>query len=172
LIQLEINSSEYTQVLQQFTLTCPGRKIKSISRIQNKNLFDEYQLYRSRLAEELGKDGINELQLFHGTSPEAVAGICKDGFDWRICGKNGTVYGQGSYFARDSSYSVNYSQEDSSGERKMFLASVLVGKYSQGSQGLVKAPENFHTVVDKIASPSIFVVFLIKQAYPTYLIVF
>jgi len=172
LIQLEPSSLEYTQIFQQFSLSFPGQKIKSISRVQNKNLFNEYQLYKSTLLEQLGHNGINEMKLFHGTSNDAVDGICTDGFDWRICGKNGTLYGHGSYFARDSRYSSNYSKADAAGERKMFLASVLVGKCAKGTRELVRAPQGFHTVVDDVSSPSIFVAFLMKQAYPEYLITF
>ena len=46
---------------------------------------------------------VNERQLFHGTNPEIVEAICKQNFDWRLHGKNATVYGEGSYFALNSS---------------------------------------------------------------------
>lgn len=42
-------------------------------------------------------DGLNveERQLFHGTKSKVVEPICRKGFDWRLCGKHGTVYGHG-----------------------------------------------------------------------------
>lgn len=41
---------------------------------------------------------VEERKLFHGTQTTVVEPICKKGFDWRVCGKNGTVYGQGNLF--------------------------------------------------------------------------
>jgi len=38
---------------------------------------------------------VQENQLFHGTNNSVLEAICKKGFDWRVCGKNATVYGQG-----------------------------------------------------------------------------
>ncbi|ESO10764.1 hypothetical protein HELRODRAFT_167262 [Helobdella robusta] len=54
---------------------------------------------------------VNEKNLFHGTSKEAVEAICRTNFDWRLCGSHGTMYGQGSYFARDASYSHMYTDQ-------------------------------------------------------------
>jgi len=168
-------SAEYIQVSRQFHHSCcsTGYTINTISRIQNIDRFNEYQLYRSELVKALGIDGINEKKLFHGTDHQAADGICNHGFDWRRCGKNGTLYGNGTYFACNSKYSAEgYSKPNSSGECKMFLATVLVGRYSQGSAGLSVPPEGFHSLVDNVSSPTIFVVFERKQAYPEYLICF
>ena len=38
---------------------------------------------------------VQEESLFHGTSKAVLEAICKKGFDWRLSGKHGTVYGQG-----------------------------------------------------------------------------
>jgi len=174
LIQLQRNSKEFKTVSTHFEISCKASKyrITSIERVQNIKLHAEYQLYRSQLLKELGQDRMNERKLFHGTSANAVAGICEDGFDWRVCGKNGTLYGEGAYFAVNSNYSTNYSSRNSSGERKMFLATVLTGIHVQGSNELKKPPKGFHSAVDNKSSPSIFVVFSSKQAYPEYLIGF
>ena len=42
-----------------------------------------------------GFSSVAERSLFHGTSSSAVEAICRKGFDWRLCGKHGTLYGQG-----------------------------------------------------------------------------
>lgn len=68
---------------------------------------------------------VNEMRLFHGTNPEVVEAICKQNFDWRVNGKNGTVYGQGSYFAVNSSKSDWYATEDNNRSKFMFVAKVL-----------------------------------------------
>lgn len=41
-----------------------------------------------------GKD-VAEKQLFHGTDRKHVDAICRNNFDWRICGTHGTAYGKG-----------------------------------------------------------------------------
>lgn len=42
-----------------------------------------------------GFRSVLEGKLFHGTSSATVDAICRKGFDWRLCGKHGTMYGQG-----------------------------------------------------------------------------
>lgn len=44
---------------------------------------------------DLGELNINEKRLFHGTHRDVIEAICREGFDWRLCGKHGVVYGQG-----------------------------------------------------------------------------
>lgn len=38
---------------------------------------------------------VNQLYLFHGMEESLVEAIAEQNFDWRICGKHGTVYGKG-----------------------------------------------------------------------------
>ena len=73
---------------------------------------------------------VDERLLYHGTDCTTVACICAQNFDWRLCGKNATVYGEGSYFARDASYSHRYSIPDVSRTQYMFVANVLVGCFT------------------------------------------
>ena len=47
--------------------------------------------------------------LFHGTnSINGMKGIKKHGFDARYCGKNGTNFGRGTYFADNPEKSNDY----------------------------------------------------------------
>ena len=91
------------------------------------------------------------------------------------------MYGKGAYFARDASYSVNYSKAGSDGNRYMFLCSVLTGDYTLGGGNLTSSPLKndpsnaalrYDSVVDNVKNPSMFVVFSDTQAYPKYLIQF
>ncbi|XP_078703645.1 protein mono-ADP-ribosyltransferase TIPARP-like [Branchiostoma floridae x Branchiostoma belcheri] len=52
-----------------------------------------------------GKFHHDERKLFHGTDPDIIKGICHQNFDFRLSGKNATLYGKGSYFAKKASYS-------------------------------------------------------------------
>ena len=94
-----------------------------------------------------------------------------------------TVYGRGAYFARDASYSARdtYSPPDqASGNKYMYLARVLTGEFTTGSQNMLtpppKDPNNKHisydSVVDNVQDPQVFVIFQDALVYPDYLIVF
>ena len=122
---------------------------------------------------------LNEKRLFHGTSPETVEAICKQNFDWRLHGKNATVYGEGSYFALNASYSDAYAKEDASSCRFMFVAKVLVGSYTEGHSSYRRPPQKdlsnpasdlYDSCVDDKSNPTIFVVFDTDQFYPEYII--
>ena len=115
--------------------------------------------------------------LFHGTTSDVIDAICKQNFDHRMRGKNGTRYGEGSYFAVNASYSNNYSSQ--SRERYMFLATVLTGEYKLGGRDLrrppLKDPSNpasdlYDSCVDNEQHPKIFVIFNDEQCYPLFLI--
>ena len=136
---------------------------------------------RSRMAKKAGKDP-EERQLFHGTKADTVEAICQQGFDWRVCGKHGTVYGKGSYFACKASYSHGYTANQfiSSSHKHMFLARVLVGSYTSGNSSLTRPPPKdptnphvlFDSCCDNKTNPSLFVVFENGQSYPEYLITY
>ena len=84
------------------------------------------------------------------------------------------------YFALQASLSAGYSPQDSSGNKHMYLAKVLVGEYTAGKQNMLTPPaknpnditDTYDTVVDKVSNPGIFVVFYDWQCYPEYLITF
>ena len=123
--------------------------------------------------------GLNEKRLFHGTSPETVEAICKQNFDWRLHGKNATVYGEGSYFALNASYSDAYAKEDANSCRFMFVAKVLVGSYAMGHSSYRRPPQKdpsnpasdlYDSCVNDKSNPTIFVVFDTDQFYPEYII--
>ena len=122
---------------------------------------------------------VNEKKLFHGTSPDTVEAICKQNFDWRLHGKNATKYGEGSYFAVNASYSHSYAKRDGNMSQFMFLATVLVGSYTEGNSSYrrppPKQPSNpasdlYDSCVDNKLNPTIFVVFDTDQFYPEYII--
>ena len=125
----------------------------------------------------------NENQLFHGTSQDtAVRAIFKENFDWRVCGKNATMLGKGSYFAKDASFSDRYTAAANGpvpGLRWMFMARVLTGVYCKGNPAYVKPPpldagkpdaDRYDSCVDHEHRPNIFVVFDSDQCYPEYVI--
>uniref|UniRef100_A0A8C5PLM9 Poly [ADP-ribose] polymerase n=1 Tax=Leptobrachium leishanense TaxID=445787 RepID=A0A8C5PLM9_9ANUR len=177
LVDVPLASSEASSIQALFTKTLSGYVLKKISRVQNPSL---WQLYQWKKEQILKTNCIaNEKNLFHGTSSHNIPPICHENIDWRVCGANGTLFGQGSYFARDASYSHNYSPKNASGQRSMFMARVLVGDYVLGNPSYKRPPskpgsqtQSFNSCVDDKHHPSIFVVFESAQIYPEYLIMY
>ena len=145
-------------------------------------LFCLFYRKKSRMAKKLAGKHPEERQLFHGTKPDTVEAICQQGFDWRMCGKHGTTYGKGSYFASKANYSHRFTAPLSTfvGYKQMFLARVLVGSYTNGNKSLIrpppKDPSNPHALYDSCCdnknNPALFVVFENGQSYPEYLITY
>lgn len=123
---------------------------------------------------------VNEKRLFHGTSPDAVNGICEESFDCRRSGKNGTLYGKGSYFAVKASLSHGYAGVDTDLTRSMFFAKVLVGSYVKGNATYDRPPQKqpwngasniyYDSCVDDESNPKMFITFDNDQSYPEYII--
>ena len=85
------------------------------------------------------------------------------------------------YFARDASYSHNYSAPDANSQRYMYYAQVLTGEYTVGDSSMrAPPPKNpqvddnvlFDSTVNNVSTPTIFVVYLDSQCYPAYLITY
>lgn len=174
-IPLRPTSSEYKEIENLFCQTLTGFDILKMERIQNKALWEAYQLQKNHMKNKNHGRDPTERKLFHGTEPRFVDPICADNFDWRLCGVHGTAYGQGSYFARDARYSHSYTGQ--SDVRSMFVSRVLVGDYTLGSREYKRAPSkdggdlNFYdSCVDDQFDPAIFVVFDKHQIYPDYVL--
>ncbi|XP_046844887.1 protein mono-ADP-ribosyltransferase PARP15-like [Xenia sp. Carnegie-2017] len=93
---------------------------------------------------------------------------------------SGVKYGNGVYFEKDAWYALRYSLRQCSGSRpKMYIAKVLVGKYTRGKEGLKAPPSRndpknpgllYNSVLDDPNNPKMFVIFQDNQSYPEYLI--
>ena len=121
-----------------------------------------------------------EVNVFHGTAEEdTTRWICGVGFDQRMHGVNGTVYGKGAYFATTAKYSHGYTQPSSRKCRYMFYAKITIGQVAKGDGSLKRPPAIdpsnpmkglYDSCVDNVMSPSIYVIFDNSQTYPDYLI--
>ncbi|XP_032422912.1 protein mono-ADP-ribosyltransferase PARP14-like isoform X2 [Xiphophorus hellerii] len=176
-VTLQTASSEYAEVLNLFKATC-NRAVIKIERIQNPTLWKSLQIKKHEM-ELRNNHQNNEKRLFHGTSENTVPIINERGFNRSYAGKNAACYGNGSYFAVNSSYSAQdtYSRPNAKGEKFMYLCKVLTGDYTLGQQTMIAPPTKgslgiYDSVVDNTTTPSMFVVFHDTQAYPEYLITF
>ncbi|KAM6436646.1 protein mono-ADP-ribosyltransferase PARP12-like [Liasis olivaceus] len=177
-IELKRDSPEFMKIESLFQKTMKNYKIRRIERIQNPSLWQVFQWQKEQMKKKKGGQNIDERLLFHGTSTSSMKAICTDNFDWRICGTNGTVFGKGSYFAKDAHYSNSYCQSNNN-EKMMFVAQVLVGEFTAGSASYNRPPakstdkvHSYDSCVDNILSPSIFVIFEKHQVYPAYIITY
>ncbi|XP_071105231.1 protein mono-ADP-ribosyltransferase PARP12-like [Haliotis cracherodii] len=175
MVDLASSSDEYSTVMASInkTLSSNKCKVKHVYRLQNALLLHNYSSMKKTLHMSHGTDTIDERQLFHGTDTrDVVNNICINNFDFRVSGKNATKYGKGAYFARDAKYSHSYTKGR---DRYMFLARVLVGKYTLGDSTYTRPPpRKGHVLHDSCVNdeknPSIFVIFERNQCYPEYLV--
>ena len=56
------------------------------------------------------------------------------------------------------------------GCKYMFVARVLVGRYTKGRKEFRKPPEMFNSCVNDERNPQVFVIFDSSQSYPEYLV--
>ncbi|KAM6303471.1 protein mono-ADP-ribosyltransferase PARP12-like [Podargus strigoides] len=176
LVQISNTSHEYEKIKTLFEKTMKGYFIYQVQRIQNPSLWQVFQWQKEQMKKLDKSSRVDERLLFHGTSPSHVSAICEQNFDWRICGTHGTMYGKGSYFARDASYSHKYCSS-LSGCYSMFVANVLVGDFVRGKSEYVRPPSRhgnsnrlYDSCVDDPSDPSIFVIFEKHQIYPAYIL--
>uniref|UniRef100_A0A8C9UEM7 Poly [ADP-ribose] polymerase n=1 Tax=Serinus canaria TaxID=9135 RepID=A0A8C9UEM7_SERCA len=180
-VELKPSHPEYTTVEKMFKTTCTNFNIEKIERIQNRILWQTYQLKKTSIGKK-NKNQNNERLLFHGTAASSLRLINSYGFNRGYAGKNAAVIGDGTYFAVNASYSAQdtYSIPDVNGKKHMYLARVLTGRFCAGRPGLKDPPPRsradpsdlYDSVVDSTSNPTMFVIFNDIQAYPQYLITF
>ncbi|CAL8278451.1 unnamed protein product, partial [Gadus morhua 'NCC'] len=177
-VLLQYSSEDYKEVETLFRQSMTDFDIVKIERIQNKSLWDQFQLQREQMKTRNGGRSVAEKKLFHSTDSKYIEDICYSNYDWRICGTDGTAYGKGSYFVRDASYS-HYYTGNASTVHSMFVSRVLVGHHTRGMADYVRPPSKdggdtlfYDSCTDDISSPSIFVVFEQPQIYPEFLLTY
>uniref|UniRef100_A0A8C2BU34 Poly [ADP-ribose] polymerase n=1 Tax=Cyprinus carpio TaxID=7962 RepID=A0A8C2BU34_CYPCA len=178
LVKLRADSKEYADVEKEFKKTGLSSNIIKIERVQNSALWRNYLIKKEEL-EVKNKHTNNEKLLFHGTGSDKTDQINNQGFNRSFAGMH-ALYGNGTYFAVDPSYSAQgFSKPDAKGRKRIYLARVLVGDFTQGRKGIRTPPKKssqsvdlYDSVTDKTNNPSMFVIFNDVQAYPEYLITF
>uniref|UniRef100_A0A665VAU9 Poly [ADP-ribose] polymerase n=1 Tax=Echeneis naucrates TaxID=173247 RepID=A0A665VAU9_ECHNA len=178
-VTIQAGTAEYTEVQNLFQQSCK-MTITKIERIQNPTLWKTLQVKKREMDQRNGHQN-NEKRLFHGTCHTTVTDINHYGFNRSYAGKNAACYGNGTYFAVHANYSASntYSKPNPNGEKFMYLCRVLTGDFTTGQQNMIVPPakgavsvHKYDSVVDKMAAPSMFVIFHDSQACPEYLITF
>ncbi|XP_029977063.1 protein mono-ADP-ribosyltransferase PARP10 [Salarias fasciatus] len=181
--KVDVDSDEFQDVVKEFYKTIhefhSKIRIIQVEKIQNRLLYNQYKLKKASISQRATYPEI-ERTLYHGTSETSVKEICIHGFNRSFCGKNATVYGQGVYFAVNSSLSVQdtYSPPNADGYKYVFVCKVLTGDYTKGCSSMKTTPLKetgdiplrYDSVTDNISKPSMFVIFNDTQAFPEYVI--
>ncbi|XP_029985691.1 protein mono-ADP-ribosyltransferase PARP14-like isoform X1 [Sphaeramia orbicularis] len=180
LVPLKPTSTEHQEVEKELSRTGLNVNIISVERVQNRTLWQSYQLKKQQL-DSKNQHTNNEKLLFHGTGADSIEQINEHGFNRSYAGTHAAMFGKGSYFAIDPAYSARgYAPPDAKGHKRMYLARVLVGDYAQGRGGMITPPAKttgssahlYDSVTDNMSNPSMFVIFNDIQAYPQHLITF
>ncbi|CAL8240700.1 unnamed protein product [Merluccius merluccius] len=177
-VPIQPGTPEYNEVVQLFQVTCQQTVIK-IDRIQNASLWKSLQIKKQDMDMRNGHQN-NEKRLFHGACHTSITAINQYGFNRSYAGKNAALFGNGTYFAVNASYSADdtYSKPDAQGQQRMYLCRVLTGDYAKGKKGMVVPPTKkssslqYDSVVNDLNNIHMYIIFHDTQACPEYLITF
>ena len=131
---------------------------------------DVVQVKKSRSRSVDGNVLISNISYYHFQSRTWISLFCLS-----------SLRSLGSYFHKNASYSDSYAKHDSNGQKRMFVARVLIGSFTRGSSHLRRPPpknpakplEDFYdSCVDDVGNPRIYVVFENNQVYPEYIITY
>eukprot|EP00746_Dinoflagellata_sp_MGD_P111392 gnl/MRDRNA2_/MRDRNA2_48201_c0_seq1.p1 gnl/MRDRNA2_/MRDRNA2_48201_c0~~gnl/MRDRNA2_/MRDRNA2_48201_c0_seq1.p1 ORF type:complete len:412 (-),score=105.41 gnl/MRDRNA2_/MRDRNA2_48201_c0_seq1:211-1446(-) len=191
-------------------------KVIMVNRIENRDIYQAYaqekkkvkdkrphpvtQLAKIRGGDVLTKgiesitgeldSRVNEVMLWHGTSPGGAQGIAKTGFRLDFSGSaTGSMFGHGVYLAECSSKSDEYAKDDSDGIYKglycLLLCRVTLGEMltmtagGDAVHGVVKAAMDsgaYESILgDREASVGTYREFVVcneKQVYPEFVVLY
>lgn len=120
---------EFEAISSEFLRTLPSATIDAIDRVENGPQHELYSVHRRNLERDAAQFGGGAkklvMLLFHGTSEEAVQCIVNSdtaGFLPLLAGTTtGALWGDGTYFARDASYSDSYACRLSNGQKQVAI---------------------------------------------------
>ena len=176
---LNKHSGEWSYFNKRMLQTMPKATIQGIYKIYNEGLIERYKFARKRMLCK-NSGNLNEMMLFHGTSnvPPSKIINAEFGFDFRHCIKG--LWGVGTYFAMNASYSNSYSYKPpGQGQKEMLAAWVLTGesyrcepdeKLRRPPVKSVDGEECYDTVCGHVGGSDVYVVYDHEKAYPRYLI--
>lgn len=138
-----------------------------------------------RSIEEQGlafEPGLHTRWAFHGTTAiESITSNPISGFQPLTSGARvGTVWGTGTYFARDAKYvcDAGFANADADGTRRMLMCLLMTGMSCIGGpemSGVLpirQKPYHYNSSVDSLSSPEIFIMQHPSSAHPAYVVTF
>lgn len=164
-----VSSPDYSDLEKGILVSYPNACVLWMEKIENSFLEEKYEQQKKELEMKRGKP-CEEHMLYHGTSESIASIIIQTGF---IPSKNArSVYGKGTYFAKNASYSRDYAPPASDHISFMLLCSVLVGEVAVYRPNQTIQIELHDNSVDNIQHPTIYVSPYQYGVIPRYLIAF
>ncbi len=117
--------TEFQDISASFRLTIPSASVDEIHRVENIMLHEGFSVLCHNVQKQVSASGIYANEplvrlLFHGTNKSALDSVVHQGFLPMLAGTNvGAIYGNGTYFARDASYSDSYACSLPSGQKQV-----------------------------------------------------
>jgi len=186
-----------------------GMRVLKVLRVEDSDMWDKYMQYQDEIRARRGDEcatldyedvkttaamgrhakrlagDVNEVYLWHGSSPEAVIAIAEDGFKVDMT-KGGLFFGPGAYFAECSSKADEYAKDEEDGYYRGYYAMLLCRVTLGEVQILQQADHQAHTRVgashqydstlgDREAAAGTYREFVVPTqlaAYPEYAIIY
>ena len=161
------------------------REKVSVTRVENVDLWKDYQDKRALMVRKLGENNLNEVLLFHGTAVGKTVGIVLNNLDPKYCREVASL-GSGVYFCSDLSGALSFSPVSRSAdmlqiERCFFICLVLMGESTLGSPSMKRLPMKpdrrgfFDSLVDVYDTPEgkgprYAAIFDKSQIYPLFMV--
>jgi len=176
-VPLDTTTTEWKAVEREFHKTMPAfRLIKMIERVENPSLWEYFSFRQERVTKLTGNANIQHV--WHGTrsvDPKIICSDQNDGFMTQ-CSQQG-MWGRGTYFAADASYSSNYAYTGW-GAKTIILARLVIGDAVKlcADSSLTQCPDKpdgkrrYDTVTGTTQGSKVFIVYENGRAYPEYLV--
>lgn len=167
LIPIENNSDEFRRVAADFD-SSPSA-IVSIHRIENLTWLLQYLAQKEMVDKRLGHSETEKL-LFHGCPYQSAELILRQGFDHQRIGSHGSFYGRGFYFSAEKFRCDRYAlPHPSTGEKRILMCRVLVGRSCLGNVSITSCPANFDSTSNR---SDVYVIYSNRHVLPEYLLTY
>ena len=163
---LVINSPKFEEIEKDIRKSYPKACVLWIEDIRNPKLEKKYKMQKEEIQNKRGF--CNELELYHGSSEQAISFIISDGF--RTSKNKTSAYGKGTYFAKKANYSKDYAKDSGDKISFMMICSVLVGECNIYSSNQTINTTKHDNSVNSINNPTIVVTPYDYGAIPRYII--
>merc|ERR1719203_1819996 len=131
--QLVENVASLREYLQRRHLITQAVGRGHIERVECERMKVSYQGLAGPNVESPLEENLNEVFLFHGTSPSGASGIASEDFQLALAGSNaGDAFGKGVYFAEDCMKCDEYTMEAPAGHKYAGLRPVLLCRVCLG----------------------------------------
>ncbi|KAI7792032.1 hypothetical protein IRJ41_020261, partial [Triplophysa rosa] len=172
-VRLHPSDRDYARVQDLFCQTMSSFTIRQIERVQNRKLWGIF-ITKKEALKKTNQERFGERLLFHDTKSSLLDVVCCQNFD--IGMSDTSEYGKGIYFSKEAQSC--HKNTDECGVRMMFVCRVLLGHYTRGAFHYCRPPpknatgDHYHSCVDNLRDPSVFVLFDRSQIYPEFLITY